>query len=424
MLKTLLSFLLWSCCVAAFAQNDMLLQGSVRDQLTGEPLPFVSIGLRQGHRGTIATETGEFQLQVPTAALKDTLQFSYMGYGLVRMPVASMKGRTVQITMRKESILLAEAIAKPLLPEDYVRLAVKRIPENYANTPAMATGYYYELTTENSTFLKFEEAVTATYVPGIMDTLKGHSTVLHARAAKDVETMKFMQSRNARKKKKAEKRGKEFEPLIESDDLVGGTSGPSAILGSDPVRERPEFLNPKEFKHFRFKLESIVAYAGRKLMVISFDQRKKIDHHTAKGKLYIDVDSYAFVAVEYEGKVVIPALLKPVIAMAGLGISNPTFTIRVHYREHGGLWHVASAHQDIDIRLSTTEMFRKNDRSAFHIEQAFVVTELETDNVQPIAKELRLDSNKSMTEQAQHKDPGFWDSYTPVRPKRLEAYTQ
>ncbi len=52
-----------------------------------------------------------------------------------------------------------------------------------------------------------------------------------------------------------------------------------------------------------------------------------------------------------------------------------------------------------------------------------MVSELETDNVQPFAKELRVDSNKSMTEQAQHKDPGFWDSYTPVRPKRLEAYT-
>lgn len=418
----LISLFLLSCFLA-MGQMALELRGTVRDYDTGEHLPFVSVGLRNGNRGTIATETGEFSLQVPISALNDTLQFSYMGYGLERIPVATMKGRSVQVKMHKESFLLAEAIVKPLMPEDYVRLAVQRIPENYANTPAMATGYYYEFTTENAAFLKFEEAVTATYVPGILDTLKGHSSVLHARAAKDVTTLKFMQSRNARKEKKASKKGREYEPLIASDDLTVGTGGPSDILGSDPVRERPEFLNPKGFKHFRFNLERIVAYAGRKLLVITFNQRKNIDHLTAKGKLYIDLDTYAFVAVEYEGKVVIPALLKPIIAMAGLGISNPTFNIRVHYREHGGLWHVGSAHQDIDIRLSTTELFRKNDKSAFHIEQAFVVTELQTDNVQPIPKDQRVKSDKSMTEQAQFKNPDFWNSYTPVRPKRLETYT-
>lgn len=408
--------------LALLGQGSIELTGTVRDHATGQPLPFVNIVLQKAHRGAMTNEVGEFRLMLPESVKNDSVQFSFIGYSMVRRRVGDLTGKPADIRLRQEAFQLGEVVARPLTAEDYVRIAVEHIPQNYSPSPALATGYYYELATENARFLKFEEAVTSTYVPGIGDTVKGHSSVLHARAAKDVETLQFMQSRNARKQKKAQRKGKEYEPMIEGDDLLGGTGGPSDILGSDPIRDRPDFLDPREFRHFRFTLESVVPYAGRSLLVITFKQRKKLDYMKADGKLYIDEESYAFVAIEYDGKFIIPALLKPVIAMAGLGITNPTFNVRVHYREHAGRWHVASAHQDISFKLSTTEMFRKNDHSAFHIEQASVITELETENVSPIPKEQRIDGDKPLSQQARTNDPTFWDSYRPTRPKRLESY--
>jgi len=410
--------------LAVTGQGTIELTGTVRDHATGQPLPFVNIVLQKAHRGAMTNEVGEFRLTLPESVKNDSVQFSFIGYSMVRRRVGDMAGMPADIRLRQEAFQLGEVVARPLTAEDYVRIAVERIPQNYSASPALATGYYYELVTENDRFLKFEEAVTSTYVPGISDTVKGHSSVLHARAAKDIATLQFMQSRNTRKEQRAKKKGKEYEPLIDGDDLLGGTGGPSDILGSDPIRDRPEFLVPKEFKHFRFTLESVVPYAGRSLLVITFKQRKKLDFIKADGKLYIDEDSYAFVAIEYDGKFIIPALLKPIIAMAGLGITNPTFNVRVHYREHAGRWHVASAHQDINLRLSTTAVFRKNDYSTFHIEQASVITELEADNVQPIPKEQRIDGDRPLSQQARNNDPAFWDSYQPTRPKRLETYLQ
>jgi len=410
--------------LAVTGQGTIELTGTVRDHSTGQPLPFVNIVLQKAHRGAMTNEVGEFRLTLPESLRKDTVQFSFIGYAVVRRQVGELVGKPADIRLRQEAFQLGEAVARPLTAEDYVRIAVERIPQNYSASPALATGYYYELVTENDRFLKFEEAVTSTYVPGISDKVKGHISILHARAAKDVETLQFMQKRNIRKERKAAKRGKEYEPILEGDSMMMDLGGPSAVLGNDPVRDRPAFLRPEEFKRFRYRLDGIVPYAGRKLLAINFSHRRKVDDMRADGKLYLDDETYAFVAIEYVGEFVIPALLKPMIAMAGFGITNPIFTVNVHYTEHGGRWHVSSAQQNIDIRLSTVEMFRKNDRSHFHTEQVFVVNETETEGVQPIPKEQRANPDRPLSQQARNNDPAFWDSYQPTRPKRLETYLQ
>lgn len=409
----------------SLAQQAIVLKGTIKDVQTGESLPSVSIGLKSGRKGTITDDSGRFSLSVDDAALKDSVRFSFIGHGMKTFAVKDLLGHDNAILLQRQSILLAEAVARPLRPEDYVRLAVRRIPQNHATAPCIAKGYYYELMTENRHFLRFEEAVTASYVPGLKDTVNGHSSILHARSAKDVRSLQFMQKTNARKQKKADRRGKEYEPIFDSTMTSDGLGGPSDILGKDPVRDLPDFLDTTQFKKVRYTLESVAVHAGRQLLVIGFDQRKKIDHAVSKGRIYIDADTYAFVALEYEGKFIIPLLLKPVISMAaGLSIGNPSFHVRVHYREHGGVWHVGSAHQDIRIKLSTTALFQKNEHCDLFVEQAFVVNDLQVDGALPIPKSERYNTDRPMTAQARYKDPKFWDTFTPIRPKKLSAFAE
>ncbi|MCF8258209.1 MAG: carboxypeptidase-like regulatory domain-containing protein [Flavobacteriales bacterium] len=419
----LLAGLLLVSANAAIAQQGLELHGTVRDAKSGDALPAVSIGLKHGRQGTITDDSGRFSLSIDGTALGDSVRFSFIGHGMRTLAVKDMLDKDNAILLTRQSILLSEAVVRPLRPEDYIRLAVRRIPQNHATGPVIATGYYYELMTENGQFLRFDEAVTASYIPGMPDTVKGHSSILHARSAKDVTSLQFMQKTNARKQKKADRRGKEYEPIFDSTLTTDGFGGPSEILGKDPVRDLPDFLDTTQFKHIRYTVEGVAVHAGRQLLVIGFDQRRKIDHATAKGRIYIDADSYAFVAFEYEGRIVIPLLLRPVISMAaGLSIGNPTFQVRVHYREHEGIWHVGSAHQDIRLKMSTTALFQKNEHCDLFIEQAFVVNDLQVDGATPIAKAERYDSNRPMTAQARSKDPKFWDTFTPIRPKKLSTF--
>lgn len=421
-MRQLLYFALCFLPIGLQAQSLITIKGSVSDSKTGQPIPFTTIVLKGHALGTTASESGDFSFRITEKLQNDTVMFSCMGYSSLKIPVTALIGSTHHVELHPQSFLLSEVIAKPLSVEDYVRMAVERIPQNHATRPFLAKAYYYEFITENDNFIKFEEAITSTYYPAYGDTAKSHSAILYGRTAKNVQELQFMRSKMERLQKRAEKRDKEFEPLFDPDDLSSIGGGPTEVLGAGIIHENPDFLNPRYFKLFRYHLNGIVAYGDRKLLEISFDQRRKHDYQKQNGKLYLDAETYAFAAVEFTGKVFIPILLKPIIAMVGIGIGNPDYSMQVHFTEYNGTWYVANAFQQINIDLSTTDLFRKNDHSALQIEQAFVVESLDMENVKEIPDSLQMNSNKTFEEQAQFKDPGFWDTYTPVRPKRLETF--
>lgn len=80
------SLLLLSCCILSLflslpigAQTFVI--GQVIDAATKEPLPYVNIGLLNKNIGTVADETGYFELEVNTEQnSRDTLRFSMIGF--------------------------------------------------------------------------------------------------------------------------------------------------------------------------------------------------------------------------------------------------------------------------------------------------------------------------------------------------------
>lgn len=78
--------LLLSCCILSLflslpigAQTFVI--GQVIDAATKEPLPYVNIGLLNKNIGTVADETGYFELEVNTEQnSRDTLRFSMIGF--------------------------------------------------------------------------------------------------------------------------------------------------------------------------------------------------------------------------------------------------------------------------------------------------------------------------------------------------------
>lgn len=62
-----------------FAQNRSV-QGIVVDRSSGEPLPYVNIGILGTRLGTVSNETGTFTLNPEQRPLSDTVRFSYIGY--------------------------------------------------------------------------------------------------------------------------------------------------------------------------------------------------------------------------------------------------------------------------------------------------------------------------------------------------------
>lgn len=413
------------------AQKNPVIEGTTTDAVSGNPVPFVSIVLKQSGRGMMSNDAGVFRMHIDDNMQNDSLLFSCIGYELAKFPASDLIGKNKSIRLVPKSFELQEVTVFPLLPEEYIRRAVEKIPENYANEPSISTGYYTELMSENKQFLKYEEAVTETWVPAIGDTAKPHTGVLHARMAKDLVELQFMREhlekkaeKQARKQERKNKKTGEESPAEEVDQEIVGANfgGPAQVLASDPARNHDAFMKPENFKKFNYRFEPQVAMGEKTLMVIAFDQRRQIEQTKTNGKIYIDMASDAIVAIEYVGTFNIPMALKPILFAMGYGISDPTFQSMVHYREQNGRWHVNHVQRDIQIALTKKYMWKKNEHADFDIEQTYVVQQLKTSSVAPIEKSHRMNNNQTMTKQARFKDDAFWASFATVRPQKLETY--
>lgn len=85
---------------------DQKVSGVVRDSISGEPLPGVSIGIEGTTRGAVSDANGAFTLTVPSPA--SVLIFTYIGYHRQRVP---LNGKTVlDIRISKSEAKLSEVV--------------------------------------------------------------------------------------------------------------------------------------------------------------------------------------------------------------------------------------------------------------------------------------------------------------------------
>jgi hypothetical protein len=91
-----------------FGQDQMLIKGIVADSATFNPLPYVSIQIRNSTGGTRSDMQGNFAIQ---AAPEDTLLFSSVGYKTLELPLWNWEPgiiRMTQITFELKSITIQD----------------------------------------------------------------------------------------------------------------------------------------------------------------------------------------------------------------------------------------------------------------------------------------------------------------------------
>ena len=86
-----------------FAQNPIMVQGTVVDASTGETLPFVTIRIKGSTGGAVTTPEGTFKMVVPTDV--NILIFSLMGYETLEFEIPT-GGETMDVKMRVSATTL------------------------------------------------------------------------------------------------------------------------------------------------------------------------------------------------------------------------------------------------------------------------------------------------------------------------------
>jgi hypothetical protein len=226
--------------------------GKIIDAETSEPLPYATIGISHRGKGTVTNFNGDFILRISEENLNDTLSVSYVGYVNRLLPVRSLPGNVMTITMDRDFIPIPEIIIRAQDPLMIIRKTISSVASNYGTTPALLTGFYREGVYRRKEPQVYSEAVVKIYKSPYTRSLQN-------------DQVKVIRSRK-------------IENLEAKDTLaVRLKAGLSATLSLDGMRHLFDFLDPESFNTYEYHLTDIVTIDDQTAFVVSFRQ-KSVGH--------------------------------------------------------------------------------------------------------------------------------------------------
>ncbi|MCY1511137.1 TonB-linked outer membrane protein, SusC/RagA family [compost metagenome] len=132
------------------AQN---LQGKIIDELSHEPIPFVSVGIVGTNMATVSNENGEFIIKAEK--LPVSLRFGHVSYLQLDMLVTTNQ-QLLQIQLSPSAIKLGEVTVIPEQGRKLLGLALKKAQEKEQES-YYAKAFYRQLTTNNGKATEIHE---------------------------------------------------------------------------------------------------------------------------------------------------------------------------------------------------------------------------------------------------------------------------
>ncbi len=167
----------------------------------------------------MTNNNGDFILKITDEWLNDTLSFLYVGYINRPIPVRSMPGNIMTISMERDFIPIPEIIIRAQDPVFIIGKTVSSVASNYGTTPVLLTGFYREGVYRKKEPQIYSEAVVQIYKSPYARSLQN-------------DQMKVIRSRK-------------IENLEAEDTLaVRLKAGLSSSLTLDGMRNMFDFLDP------------------------------------------------------------------------------------------------------------------------------------------------------------------------------------
>jgi hypothetical protein len=114
----LLAFLI---SFSAYSQESFTISGNLKDSLTGDPMSYASVLVKENNKGVVSDEQGNFSLSLPAGSY--TLEIQYLGYKTSRQKINLTADMTLSIPLSMEEVVVKE-----------VEIKDKKLTENVDNT--------------------------------------------------------------------------------------------------------------------------------------------------------------------------------------------------------------------------------------------------------------------------------------------------
>jgi hypothetical protein len=224
----------------------------------------------------------------------------------------------------------------------------------------------------------------------------------------------WFEKKQEKRKKKALKKGEEFDEDEYNSDMKMDLGGPESVLDLDINNKRDNYLDPKYFNKYEYSFGEETSLDGERLVRIIFKAKKTIDHKKDSGEILINTEDFAIVSIHQKGKFSIPFMVKPILFVVGLKIKNPTFSTVINYQKYKDKWYPQLFRWDANIQLTKNHAFDTNENSDINIGQVFFINKVDSLAV-PIPESKRFKEDKDMGEQVFNDIDLRWDELNVIK---------
>ena len=254
-----------------FISAQQLIEGTVIDAQSKEPLSFAYVKLKDIAIGTVTDTDGHFQLNIPNQYKEQIVLFSYIGYEDLTFSLEEIQtnnGGIYQLT--PSTTTLEEVVVTPKKlpkPRALLKKVFKKLSENYTTNPILINGYYRETLKENGAYIKFNDAVCSYYSLPYSNKkykIKNYYNSFLNPGGNIIPSYKFYDLGNDLHRfhfhdATLKEEGVQIHKARSSEDLTkykmnaSIQGGPLSLFARNRIKYQQTFLGKKKFRDFNYK---------------------------------------------------------------------------------------------------------------------------------------------------------------------------
>lgn len=367
--------------------------GRVIDHATRKPVIFANVYLIGSSLGTVTNAEGEFILKVPSGEMKRKLGISNLGYKNLVVSLYDLKEKVNVIRLEIAATPLEQVVIRSEDPIELLKMAYRRINENYNTDPEMQVGFYRETVKQNKNYVAVAEAV--------LDVYKSPYTSLM-----DYDRVRIF-------------KGRKSEDLKKMDTLMFKLQGgPRTSFLLDMVKNPGEILAEEYFDSYNFKFAGFATIDGRDNYVIEFDQKDGIEIALYKGTIYLDTKNMAFSRVDFSfsDKALVIAddeLVRKKPMDVKIDVLGADYM--VNYRVLDEKWYLNHVRSELVFKCIWK---KKRFNATYTAALEMAVTDRNKDNINKAKyREQSKMSDVFADKVNSYKDENFWGDYNYIKPE-------
>lgn len=357
------------------------IRGIVCSAATGEPIPYATIRLLGKAVTTMTNEKGRFIFKIPADGNDDSLYVTHIGFTPLILPVRTIDTSARKIALKESPDQLAAVEVKPPNPLELIRKAIEKIPENYPDSPFGLTGFYRLEGTKDAKIVDLSEAVFNIYIGGY----QGKNNQFHlikSRVDKDLTA-------------------------FNGSDQINIFYKPNGIMNFDFERNLSNwgFFKKDAAKEYFFKYKGVVDYNGKEAFRIDFEEKPGIKKSLNDGRLYLSTEDLAFLELDLkrnrEGLKYYDEwsrFQRLMFTLSHISIKLLSDKTNITYRKYGSKYYLSHCTRSSDYYIAGGNMHYL--LNPLNVRTNYLITGIDTMNVQPIPVEERLKEHKSIERQS------------------------